>query len=281
MAGDAAALARGRVLIAVVDSLDIGYDDVGTAGVSGTPILFIHGFPLNRTMWAPQVSALVERSRCVAGDLRGFGDSSIRPPYSMDQYADDLVHLLDQLHIDKVTVVGLSMGGYVTFALWRRHKGRIRAMVLADTRATADTEETLVKRRRLIEVARGEGATAVANLQIASLVGQTTREKNPDTYDAVHRMIAQSNVDGIVGALEAMMTRPDSTATLETIDVPTLVIVGEEDVLTPPNEARAMQERIAGSRLEVIEHAGHLSNMERPAAFNHLLTEFLVALTYT
>jgi 3-oxoadipate enol-lactonase len=268
-------------LIAVVDSLDIGYDDVGTIGVSGTPILFIHGFPLNRTMWAPQVSALVERSRCIAADLRGFGESSVRPPYSMDQYADDLIHLLDQLHIDKVIVVGLSMGGYVSFALWRRHKHRIRALVLADTKATADNEETLAKRRKTIDLARSEGATAVANLQIASLVGKTTREKNPDTYDAVHRMIAQSNVDGIVGGLEAMMARPDSTATLETIDVPTLVIVGEEDVLTPPNEAKAMQQRIAGSRLEVIEHVGHLSNMERPAAFNHVLTEFLVALTYS
>lgn len=268
-------------MIAVVDSLDIGYDDVGSARVSTTPILFVHAFPLNRTMWAPQVSALVERSRCIAPDLRGFGDSSVRPPYSMDQYADDIVHLLDQLHIDKVTVVGLSMGGYVTFALWRRHKRRIRAMVLADTRATADTEEARAKRRRLIDVARSEGATAVANLQIPALVGKTTREKSPDTYDAVHRMIAQSNVDGIVGALEAMMARPDSTATLGTIDVPTLIIVGGEDVVTPPDEARSMHERIPGSRLEIIEHAGHLANLERPAAFNHLLTEFLVALTYT
>ena len=268
-------------MIAVVDTLDVGYDDVGSIGVSGTPILFVHGFPLNRTMWAPQVSALVGRSRCIAADLRGFGESSVRPPYSMDQYADDLVQLLDQLRIDKVTVVGLSMGGYVSFALWRRHKRRIRALVLADTRATADTKEALVKRRKTIDTARSEGATAVANLQIASLVGKTTAEKNPDTYDAVHRMIAQSNVEGIVGGLEAMMTRPDSTPTLETIDVPTLIIVGEEDVLTPPSDARAMQERSPGSRLEIIEHAGHLSNMERPAAFNHLLTEFLVALTYS
>lgn len=264
-------------MIAVVDSMDIGYDDVG----SGLPLLFVHAFPLNRTMWAPQVSALVERCRCVAVDLRGFGDSSVAPPYSMDQYADDLAHLLDQLRIDKVILVGCSMGGYVSLAFWRRHKARVRALVLADTRAGADTEETRAKRQQLIEVARTEGPTAVANLQIPSLVGKTTRERLPDTYDAVHRMMAQARTEGIVGAIEAMMQRPDSTATLATIDVPTLIIVGEEDVPTPVKESRAMHQAIAGSRLEIIAQAGHLCNLERPAAFNHLLTEFLVALTYS
>jgi pimeloyl-ACP methyl ester carboxylesterase len=262
-------------LIAVIDSLEIGYDDVGT----GLPVLFVHAFPLNRTMWAPQVSALVDRCRCVAADIRGFGDSSVAPPYSMEQYADDLRHLLDQLRIESVVLVGCSMGGYASFAFWRRHRQRVRALVLADTRAGADSEETLARRRHLIEVARTEGATAVANLQISSIVGKTTREKQPDTYDAVHRMMAQASVEGIVGAVEAMMLRPDSTASLATIDVPTLIVVGEEDVPTPVKEARAMHERIPGSRLEIITQAGHLSNSERPAAFNHVLTEFLVALT--
>lgn len=266
-------------MIAVVDSLDLGYDDVGSGG--GVTLLFAHAFPLNRTMWAPQVGALVERCRCVEVDLRGFGDSSVLPPYSMEQYADDLAHLLDQLHIDKVILVGCSMGGYASFAFWRRHRHRVRALVLADTRAGADSDETLARRRQMIEVARTEGATAVANLLIASLVGKTTREKQPDIYDAVHRMMAQAPVEGIVGALEAMMVRADSTATLATIDVPTLIVVGEEDVPTPVKEARAMHERIPGSRLEIIAQAGHLSNMERPAAFNHVLTEFLVALTYS
>ena len=266
-------------MIAVVDSIDIGYDDIGAGG--DVPLLFVHAFPLNRTMWAPQVSALVERCRCVAADLRGFGDSSVSPPYSVEQYADDLAHLLDTLRIDKVVLVGCSMGGYVSFAFWRRHRARVRAMVLADTRAGADSEETLARRRQLIHVGRSEGATAVANLQIPSLVGKTTREKQPDTYDAIHRMVAQAPIEGIVGALEAMMVRPDAIPLLPTIDVPTLVIVGDEDVPTPVREARAIAERIPGSRLEIINQAGHLSNMERPAAFNHLLTEFLGALTYS
>ena len=266
-------------MIAVVDSLDIGYDDVGSG--SGVPLLLVHAFPLNRTMWAPQVSALVERCRCVAADLRGFGESSVMPPYSMEQYADDLAHLLDSLHIEKVVLCGISMGGYVGFAFWRRHKQRVRALVLADTRASADSDEALTRRRQLIQLARTEGAIAVANLQIPSMIGKSSREKQPDTYDAVHRMMAQAPVDGIVGAIEAMMVRPDSTATLATIDVPTLIVVGEEDAITPVKDARAMQERIPGSRLEVIAQAGHLSSVERPAAFNHLLTEFLGALDYS
>jgi 3-oxoadipate enol-lactonase len=266
-------------LIAVANSIEIGYDDVGAG--AGVPVLFAHAFPLNRTMWAPQVSAMVERCRCVAADFRGFGESTGRPPYSMDQYADDLAGLLDQLRIDKVVLVGCSMGGYVSFAFWRRHRHRIRALVLADTRAGADSEETAARRRNLIQLARAEGSTAIANAQIASLVGKTTREKQPDTYDAVHRMMAQAPVEGVVGALEAMMRRPDSSDVLPTIDVPTLVVVGDEDAVTQPKEARAMQERIPGSRLEIMGQAGHLSSLERPAAFNHVLTEFLSALTYS
>jgi len=158
-------------LIAVVDSLDVGYDDVGSG--AGVPLLFVHAFPLNRTMWAPQVSALVERCRCVAADLRGFGDSSVRPPYSMEQFADDLAHLLDQLHIEKVVFCGLSMGGYVAFAFWRRHRQRVRALVLADTRATSDTEETLARRPQMIQLADVECATAADSAQVPRLIGNT------------------------------------------------------------------------------------------------------------
>lgn len=267
----------GGVLIAVIDGVEIAYDDIGT----GLPILFVHAFPLNRTMWAPQVSALVQRSRCVAADLRGFGESSVTPPYSMEQYADDLAHLLDQLRIEKVVLTGCSMGGYIAFAFWRRHRARVRALILADTKATADTDEVLARRRQLIEVARTQGSTAVANLQIPSLIGKTAREKQPDTYDAVHRMMAQTSADGMIGAIQAMMLRPDSTATARTIDVPTLIVVGDEDVPTPVKDARLMHDLIPGSHLEIINQAGHLANMERPAAFNHLVTEFLGALTYS
>ncbi len=262
-------------MIAVVNNIDIGYDDIG----AGMPVLFAHAFPLNRTMWAPNVSALVERCRCVTADFRGFGESAAALPYSMDQYADDLAQLLDVLHIDKVVLVGCSMGGYVSFAFWRRHRDRVRALVLADTRAGADSEEARDRRRQLIATARAEGSVAVANALLECLVGKTTRAKQPDTYDAVHRMMAQAPTDGVVGAIEAMMLRPDSTPLLASIDVPTLIVVGEEDVPTPVKESRAMHERIPGSILEVIVSAGHLANLERPAAFNHVLSEFLFSLT--
>jgi 3-oxoadipate enol-lactonase len=264
-------------LLTVQGSLELAYDDVGT----GQPVVLIHAFPLNRTMWAPQVSALVERCRCVAPDLRGFGETTAAPPYTMRQYADDIARLLDQLRIETTVLGGCSMGGYVALEFWRRHRDRVRALVLVDTRAGADDDAGRIRRREMIGIAEDQGATAIANLQISGIVGKTTREKQPDTYDAVHRMIAQSRVEGIVGGLQAMMARPDSTVTLATITVPTLIVVGEEDVLTPPGEARAMHAAIAGSRLEIIADAGHLSSLERPAAFNHVLTEFLSALSYS
>ena len=263
-------------MIALCDGIEIGYDDVGT----GMPVAFIHGFPHNRTLWAPQVSALVDRARCVALDLRGFGESSRNGPFTIDQYADDVAMLLRMLGIERTVVAGLSMGGYIAFAFWRRHREMVRALVLADTRAGADTEEARTKRRALIDLARSRGSEAVADGQIVGMIGKSTREKQPALIDGVHRMLSSASVEGIAGALEAMMGRIDSTPTLATIDVPTLVVVGAEDVLTPVSESEILHDAIRASRLEVIEQAGHVSNLERPAAFNHVLSEFLAALDY-
>jgi pimeloyl-ACP methyl ester carboxylesterase len=263
-------------VITLVGDTEIAFDDIG----SGMPLVFLHAFPLNRTMWEPQVSALVAESRCIPIDYRGFGDSPPASPYSIDRYADDVAGVLDALQIEHAVIIGCSIGGYVSFALWRRHRQRVRALVLSDTRASAETPEGAERRHALIELARTQGAGAVANAQIATLVGRTTRDKRPDIYDSVHRMIAQAPVDGIVGGLEALLTRPDSAATLPTIDVPTLIVVGDEDVITPPSEARVLHQAIAGSRLEILPQSGHLPNMERPAAFNTVLSEFLATLIY-
>jgi len=263
-------------VIALSRGIDIAYDDVGT----GLPVVFLHGFPHNRSLWAPQLGGLLARARCVAPDLRGFGDSEISGPYTMDRYADDVIAMLDALQIERAVIAGLSMGGYIAFAIWRRHRQRVRALILADTRPGADSEEARAKRREHIALARAKGSGAVADALIAGMVGRTTREKHPDIADAVHRMLTMAPVDGVIGALEAMIARPDSTPTLATIDVPTLIIVGDEDVLTPPKEAQAMHEQIPGSRLEVLAGAGHVSNVERPAAFNHVASEFLGVLTY-
>lgn len=263
-------------MIALCDGIEIGYDDVG----SGIPVAFVHGFPHNRALWSPQVNALVDRARCIAPDLRGFGESSRNGPFTIDQFADDVAMLLRLLGVERAVVAGLSMGGYVALALWRRHRSLVRALVLAHTRAGADSDEARTKRQALVEVARTRGSSAVADGQVTGMLGKTTREKRPAMIDEVHRMLASASVEGIVGALEAMMARVDSTDTLSTIDVPTLVIVGAEDVLIPRTEADILHDAIRGSRLEVIENAGHVSNLERPAAFNHVLSEFLAALEY-
>ena len=264
-------------MIALCDGVEIAYDDIG----SGIPVAFVHGFPHNRSLWAPQVSGLLDRARCIAPDLRGFGESSQHGPFSIDQYADDVALLLRMLSIERAVVVGLSMGGYIAFSLWRRHRPLVRGLVLADTRAGADSEEGRAKRQALIEVARTRGSGAVADGQITGMIGKTTREKRPGMIDEVHRMLESASVEGIVGALEAMMARVDSTPTLATIDVPTLVVVGGEDVLTPKSESEIIHEAIRNSRLEVIEQAGHVSNLERPSAFNHVLSEFLASLDYS
>jgi pimeloyl-ACP methyl ester carboxylesterase len=254
--------------------IEIGYDDVG----SGLPVVFVHGFPHNRTLWSPQVNALVDRARCIAPDLRGFGETTAAAPFTMDQYADDIAALMDVARVDRAVIAGLSMGGYVAFAFWRRHRERVRALVLSDTRAGADSGEGRRKRKEMIALVRERGSGAVADAMIGGMVGKSTREKSPEIGDAAHSMMASAPVDGVVGALQAMMERPDSTPTLPTIDVPTLVVAGEEDALIPVSEARALNAAIRGSRLEVIAGAGHVSNMERPAAFNHVLSEFLAVL---
>jgi 3-oxoadipate enol-lactonase len=150
------------------------------------------------------------------------------------------------------------------------------ALVLADSRAAPDTPDTRERRHELIALARADGVGVVAERQSVGLLGKTTRERRPDVVKTVHGIMARARVDGIVGALEAMLERPDSTPTLGTISIPTLVVVGDEDVVTPAKEARAMHEAIAGSRFEILAGAGHLSNIERPASFNAVLNEFLL-----
>jgi pimeloyl-ACP methyl ester carboxylesterase len=168
------------------------------------------------------------------------------------------------------------MGGYIALAFWRKYPERVRALVLANTRASADTEETRAKRRELIAIARSQGAEAVASLQTTGMIGATTREQRPDFVEHVRTMLAAAPVEGIIGALEAMMARPDSTPLLGDINAPTLLLAGDEDVLCPPREMRALHAAIPGSTLEVIPAAGHLSNLEQPGRFTQALTQFLV-----
>jgi pimeloyl-ACP methyl ester carboxylesterase len=214
----------------------------------------------------------------VAPDLRGFGDAPAEPPLTLDRHADDVAALIGRLGARRAVVCGLSMGGYVALALWRRHPERVRALVLADTRAGADDEAQRARRVALAETARREGAAAVAASQLPGALGRTTREGDPARAEALRALMASASVEGIVGALDAMRTRPDSTALLPTIAVPTLVVVGAEDVLTPPKEARALAAAIPGARLVELAEAGHVSAWERPEAFTDALVGLLSGL---
>jgi 3-oxoadipate enol-lactonase len=261
-------------MITTVHGIDLAFDDNG----GGLPVLFVHGFPLDRTLWVHQRRALSARVRCIVPDLRGFGDSGTAGPYSMDQYADDLVGLLDHLDIESAAVCGLSMGGYVAMAMWRRHPARMRALVLCDTRMGPDTEVARERRNDVIALANREGAGAIARAQIGGLVGASTRQRAPDVEASLLAMMARQPVAGIVGALGALRDRPDSRETLRSISVPTLVLVGDEDALTPPADAQAMLDALpesAAARLQVIAGAGHVTCLERPAAVTHALADFL------
>ena len=256
--------------------LELAYDEAG----SGTPLLLVHGFPHDRTLWAGQLGGLATMARVIAPDLRGFGESTVRPPYSIDLYADDLAAFLASLGVARAVVCGLSMGGYIAFAMLRRHRERVRARVLADTRATADTDEVRATRSKLIALIEQEGSAALANRQLQPSVSRSTLERQPELVETLRRMMASAPPEGAIGALRAMAARPDSTPMLGAIDVPTLVIGGAEDGITPPEVVRAMAAEIPRSRVEILALAGHVSPLERPAAFNHVVGEFLGALLH-
>lgn len=255
------------------DGLSLFYNDEG----QGEPMVLIHGFPLSSEMWQPQRAALQHRFRVITPDLRGMGRSDVPTGgYSMTTYADDLVALMDELGIAQAIVGGMSMGGYIAFALLRRAPDRIKGLMLIDTKATPDDDTAKAKRRSLIEQVRTQGSAAAADT--GNMLTPRTHEEQPDLVDYVKRIMLAAPADGIVGALEAMIERPDSSAMLPNIAVPTLVVVGSDDPLTPPNAARAMAEAIPNAQLVVIGGAAHASNLERPDQVNKALLDWAVQL---
>jgi 3-oxoadipate enol-lactonase len=259
----------------LINGIELHYHDEG----NGLPVIFIHAFALNQTMWKEQVAKLKDGYRCISLDLRGFGHSQVRDePSLMNQMADDVRELMKLLEIEKAVVIGLSMGGYIALAFYRKYAESVRALVLADTRATADTDEAKANRLRSAEKALREGSSAIADETTPKLLGDTSLSDRPEIVKLVHEIQASNSPAGIAAAQRGMAARLDSTDLLARIDVSTLVIVGSEDKLTPVAEAEVIHQGIAHSRLVVIERSGHLSNMETPAEFNRVLIEFLEAL---
>lgn len=258
-----------------INGINLDYRDQG----QGIPVILIHAFALNQTMWDDQVAALKNNFRVITVDMRGFGASDVVPGTAhMKEMAADVRELMKQLAIEKAVLVGLSMGGYVSFAFYREFKDVVRALVFADTRATADTDEARANRLRSAEKAEREGAAAIADETTPKLLGDTTLTNNPELVKRVHAMQSANAPEGIAAAQRGMAARRDATDLLSQIDCPTLVIVGTEDKLTPPAEAEVIQRGIGNAKLQIIDRSGHLSNMETPEEFNKLLLDFLGSL---
>jgi len=256
----------------VINEATIGYTDQG----NGTPLVFAHAFPFSKAMWQPQVETLEDSYRVITIDLRGHGESdTVLWNVTLDDYAADVIGLLDHLGIAQAVFVGLSMGGYTLFSIFRNYPDRVKAMVLADTRAQADSEEGKAGRRAMAQVAFKDGASAIADLMVPKLLAPSTIQHRQETVKQVRQMILQTPTAGIIVDLMAMAARPDSTDLLSLITCPTLVIVGEDDQATPLAESQYIAQRIPGSIFVTIPEAGHLSNFEQPAAFNQALKSFL------
>ncbi|MGE3705757.1 MAG: alpha/beta fold hydrolase [Vicinamibacterales bacterium] len=241
----------------------------------GTLVL-LHAFPLNARMWEPQMTLASEGWRVIAPQMKGMdGASGETPDQTFDAAAGSLVDLLDALHIEQAVIGGLSMGGYLAFATFARAPRYFAGLVLADTRADADPPAALEGRQKMLALARTSGSVAVADEMIPKLLGETTRRTRPNVAEQVRALAGANPAEAVAAALTCIMTRQDSAPLLSRIDCPTLVLVGEEDAVTPPALSRDMHRAIAGSELVTVSAAGHLANLEQPDPFNAALSRFL------
>jgi pimeloyl-ACP methyl ester carboxylesterase len=269
--GTKANLERDPPMKAHVNSITLAYDDRGV----GLPLVFLHAFPLNRRMWTAQVEALTSQFRVVTIDLRGHGESDAPLwHHTLDQAAEDVRALLDQLSIQQAVFVGLSMGGYILFAFYRQYAARVKGLVLADTRAQADTAEGILSRFQMAQVSYTQGSGAIADLMVPKLLSPGTIQNKPEIVAKVRAMIESTQTSGIVCDLMAMAERQDSRAMLAQIACPTQVIVGELDRTTPLSDAKLMADTIPGARLAVVPGAAHLSNLEQPDGFTRIVRSF-------
>ena len=265
-------------MYATINGISLAYDDQG----KGLPIVFLHAFPLNRTMWAQQEADLSAQFRTITIDLRGHGESDAPLwRYTLDQATDDVRALLDHLSIPQALFVGLSMGGYILLAFHRKYADRVKGMVLADTRAQADTAEGREGRFQMAQIAYKQGPSAIADLMLPKLLSPETIQSRPEIVQRVRTMIEGNQMSGIVGDLMAMTERPDSMPLLKQIACPTQIIVGELDQATPPADAKLMADQIPHAKLALIPNAAHLANIEQPEMFSAIVGEFAASVNHT
>lgn len=258
--------------------MDAFFQDQGPRG--GLPIVLIHGYPFDHSMWEPQVQALKDRYRVVTYDVRGLGRSPAGGvPPSMEGLVDDLLILLDRLGIPAAVLCGLSMGGYIALRAAERAPRRMLGLVLADTRSEADTEQGRQSRLAVIKGIEENGLRLFAEDFLKKVFTPGTLARNAPCVDLIRRTILSNDPEGVCFASRAIMSRTDTTPVLANIAVPSLVLCGEHDSLTPPVVGRAMADAIPGARFALIPDAGHLSSLENPKAFNQHLLDFLSGLS--
>ncbi|MBU5612192.1 alpha/beta fold hydrolase [Geomonas azotofigens] len=259
-----------------VDDINLAYDDMGT----GPAVLLIHGFPLNRQMWQPQLKPIAEAGyRVIAPDLRGFGASDAPASgYNMDRFADDMIALLDAVKIEKAVVGGMSMGGYVLLNLMERYPDRVRAACFIATRANADDEAGRARRSAMAAEAERLGANPVIKIFAELLFATETAEHNPALIALVTSWMRSAAPQGLAGGLLAMRDRKDYVADLKSFQLPSLVLAGAEDRAAPLEVAHVLIDGLAGCKSRIIDKAGHMLNMEQPEIFNQTMIEFLNSL---
>ena len=257
-----------------LNDIHINYVERGMP--QGLPVVFVHGFPFNHAMWEPQMLTLPNEYRAIAYDVRGHGESDVADGiYSIEFFVDDLIALLDHLVLKQVVLCGLSMGGYIALRAIERHPDRFKGLVLCDTRSEADPTEAKVKRSASIKAVKTNGVKAFAEGFVKAVFAPQTFEKNPAAVEKIKSAIVGNSPLGICGTLLALASRTDTSASLPNIKVPTLILVGEQDAITPVAASQAMNEKIQGSELHVIPNAAHMSNLENTEAFNAALLKFL------
>jgi pimeloyl-ACP methyl ester carboxylesterase len=261
-----------------IGSRTIAYLDSAPGDAARRVVVLLHAFPIGASLWEPQLRSVPAGWRLIAPDLRGFGGSTEVDSItnvSMTDYAQDVLDLMDELGVKRAVIGGASMGGYAALALLQSAGDRVEGLILANTRAGADSPEARANRRNMLALVDREGPSGVARDMMPRLLGKTTQETNPEIEAFVRRLIKQQSPSAVRTAIHRMMHRPDSTLLLPSINAPTLVITGEEDALIPVDESRAMAKAVPGATLVIVPGAGHLANLEQPDAFNHAFHQFL------
>lgn len=262
---------------AQINQYNMAFEDRGR----GTPLLLIHGYPLNKRLWTPQLEGLSGSARVIAPDLRGHGESQAVPgTYSMDLLADDCAALLDTLKIQgPVVICGLSMGGYVSFAFFRRYPERVAGLILAATRALPDSPEGQVKRDQAANLVREKGIKPVVESLLPKMFSPQNYKNKPELSEEVREIMMNTSLEGVTGDLIGMKERPDSSPFLSEIDKPTLILCGEEDQIVSMDEIENMRSGIPGAKVRMLPEAGHLLNLEDPEWFNAAIREFLAGIS--